>query len=850
MELPNPLKLPALSLLLLAACGNELEPRGQLMIAINSDMSVTKDMDEVRVEVKRADGTSLPDRQIPILPSQPAPFGKPLPGTLAIVPSDAGGESVRVRLTARRLNQDTGLSESRVVREAIVKVPTDRIAMLSMPLRWLCDGQVEAAEGDSFRSACPDEDDTCVAGACKSAKIEQNLLPDYQPSSVFGGGTPSGEGSKCLDVPYCFAQANVVRPAEDCSIPLPAAADPSKLNVALALPPESDGHCLDDPKKGAGKGSCYVPLDSDPEEGFWIDGSRIRLPEAACLRTNLVGIATTLACDTKSLSIPVCGPWNGWTAQGSDGAGGTSGVGAPGGASASGASPGQMSEDGGTSASGGTSSNGGFSTGGAPGKGGAAAIPGGGTGGKGGAGTAATGGSSNAAPVSSYWSFNEWHGCTWIFKSPDGKNSVSPQDFVNKPETPPYCISGTVGAEPSYLSYVELGFNVNQQMSCIYEPTIDAMGIGPAGITPGKNGIAINFTKSGNFPLRLQIQGPNGFLSGEAGDSERWCANIDAAQGKAFLPWTSFTPRCWESTPDKMGTPYALQELSTVVFVVPGALTDTPYDFCVVGLASGNSADDAPGLVTPIDQTGTLGGPGSTQLDFARVKVNVDGHDYIIQNNNFANPSNTDLTLSYKDNSFKITSGSGNSSETPASYPSIYIGNNGNTSNGAYSTKPGDNLPSPISAITSITSTFRYSGSTTVFSAAYDIWLASSPPAASYNASLNGSVMILLRDPQGKQPIGSKVASGITIAGMAWDVWVGTQSNGPVIAFVNPLKNDDSRAQNFANVNLKDFLTAAGSFGIASTMYVTDVFGGFQIWNGGAGGNLSVDEFACIVAKG
>jgi hypothetical protein len=30
-------------------------------------------------------------------------------------------------------------------------------------------------------------------------------------------------------------------------------------------------------------------------------------------------------------------------------------------------------------------------------------------------------------------------------------------------------------------------------------------------------------------------------------------------------------------------------------------------------------------------------------------------------------------------------------------------------------------------------------------------------------------------------------------------------------------------------------------------MYVTDVFAGFQIWSGGAGGGLSLDEFAAEV---
>jgi hypothetical protein len=337
-----------LTLALIAGCAIEAQPRGQLMIAIDSDMSVPKDMDEVRVEVRRADGTRLPDRQIPILPSLPAPFGKPLPGTLAIVPSDAGGEAVHVRLTARWFNPDTGVSESRVVREAIAKVPTDRVAMLRMPLRWLCDGSVKPTEDGSFRSDCPNEDDTCVAGACKPSNIDENLLPDYLPSQVFGGGTPAGKGSDCLNVQTCFAQTIALEPDKrDCTIPLPAGADPRKLNVALVLKPESDGHCLDDPEKGPGKGRCYIPLDSDPDEGFVIEGKRIRLPPAACMRTNVLGIAASLGCNTKDLSIPICGPWNGWAASPSDGAGG-SGASSAGGASSSGGMSTPSAANGGT----------------------------------------------------------------------------------------------------------------------------------------------------------------------------------------------------------------------------------------------------------------------------------------------------------------------------------------------------------------------------------------------------------------------------------------------------------------------------------------------------------------------
>ncbi|MET0793654.1 MAG: hypothetical protein ABW061_19195, partial [Polyangiaceae bacterium] len=339
------------------------------------------------------------------------------------------------------------------------------------------------------------------------------------------------------------------------------------------------------------------------------------------------------------------------------------------------------------------------------------------------------------------------------------------------------------------------------------------------------------------------------------GAADRWCATITEVQGKVFVPWSSFTPSCWETTAALKGTPYAKQPISAVVFTVPGKLTDTPYNFCVNGVAYGASVADAPdGPEAVGDQTGKIGGAGGTDLDFARAKVNVGGQNYIIQNNNWGNPSGTDLELTYKNNSFKITAGSGSGGDAPASFPSIYIGNNGNTANGVYSTKPGDNLPLQISAITSLLSTFRYSGSTSTFNATYDIWFAKSIPTATYNDGIDGFVMIWLRDPSGKQPIGTKDSNPVTIAGKSWNVWrgprgagpMGSQSNAPVVSFVNPTEDDNSRAQNFTNVDIKEFIKASG---FDTSWYLTDVFAGFEIWNGGSGGNLSVDEFKAVVAK-
>lgn len=458
-----------------------------------------------------------------------------------------------------------------------------------------------------------------------------------------------------------------------------------------------------------------------------------------------------------------------------------------------------------------------------------------------------------------YWVEKDWHGCAWTSKGSGGETTITPADFVAKPPADAFCVSGSVG--PTYESVAILGFNVNQptSTSCVAKAP-DPNAVGEPSVTPMADGLAVNFVKKGAntaFTLRVQVQGPNGHKEGAAGEADRWCATITETQGKVFVPYTMFTPKCWEATADKRGTPYAKQPISAVSFTVPGTMgAATPYDFCVNGFTYGTKADDAPdGPAVAGDQVGKVGTTVSPSGDFARAKVKVGGKDYIIQNNNWGNPSGTNLILSYKNNSFVITEGSGTGASAPASFPSIYIGNNGETANGVYSTKGSDGLPVQISAITSLPSTLRYSGSTNVYNAAYDIWFANSIPTAAYNDGIDGFVMIWLRDPGGKQPIGS-LQETVTIAGQSWGVWVGPRGDGPagyndapVVSFVNPTENDNSRAQSFKNVDLKAFFTAAAKHGISSNMYLTDVFGGFEIWDGGAGGNLAVDEFTAVVNK-
>ncbi len=457
-----------------------------------------------------------------------------------------------------------------------------------------------------------------------------------------------------------------------------------------------------------------------------------------------------------------------------------------------------------------------------------------------------------------YWRFGNWGGCAWtgvddltIGYEDDAGNvlsqltTISPDDFTSHSPNEAYCASGAVG--DNYEAVALVGFNLNEDPAtadCTYDPEA-AQRPGPPAVSLGESGIAANIVKRGSdtaFTFRVQIQGPDGGTD----PNDRWCATISATEGKFFVPYSDFNTECWEGG---NGSAYSGQDISAVVFLVPGSPTATPFEFCINGFNVGTTAEDAPDGPEEIqDQTGTVGFADSLDGDFDRVKITVDGEQYIIQNNNWGDP-NTDLILEYFNNSFEVIEGTGNTNGggVPASFPSIYIGANGNTANGAFSTSSTDNLPIQISQIGSIDTSASWSGTTNTFNATYDVWFANSPPTAEYKDALNGFVMLWLHDPEGAQPIGS-VQGSASLAGHNWDIWVGprggdgSNSSAPVVSFVA-----SGSVSSLPSFDLKEFITAAAPHGISDNMYLTDVFFGFEIWSGGAGGGLSVDNFTCVV---
>jgi Glycosyl hydrolase family 12 len=195
------------------------------------------------------------------------------------------------------------------------------------------------------------------------------------------------------------------------------------------------------------------------------------------------------------------------------------------------------------------------------------------------------------------------------------------------------------------------------------------------------------------------------------------------------------------------------------------------------------------------------------------------------------------------------TTGNVTGQGVPASFPSIYVGNNGDTQSandppmGSYTTKPGDQLPKQISAMQSAMTTAAYNKQGGDFNATYDIWLASGAPTSAYSDALSGFVMVWLYQPTGRSPIGSSKATK-TIDGTS------SPSNRPVISYVTNSMNKSFNLKPIlddAAANSATYTSGTGASNITSSMYVTDIFFGFEVWTGSAASNLSVTNFSVDV---
>jgi alpha-tubulin suppressor-like RCC1 family protein len=294
----------------IAAC--TAPSKGALMLAITTDMQAPKDVDVVSVYVT-TDGAPKFNYLGRVLPDGTVT----LPSTLAVVEPDQAGAQVRIRVTAFKTNAG-GSADAKVLRDVLTTVPHQRVALLSLPLDFVDDGSGsgnlpgmlvpgDAPEGitsfdpTQLTSACDftNKQQTMIVGVCASAVIDSSTLPTYDPSQVFGDGGPSS----CFPADTCFANAMTVAGTQgsSCSFAVPSGVDPATLNVGFVT--NATGACLP-------SGECYVPLPSDPNEGWTVQGGSVELAAGVCAKLgNGIGLAvSTGACPSKTTALPVCQP--------------------------------------------------------------------------------------------------------------------------------------------------------------------------------------------------------------------------------------------------------------------------------------------------------------------------------------------------------------------------------------------------------------------------------------------------------------------------------------------------------------------------------------------------------------
>lgn len=274
------------------ACSSNDSTEGQLILAVQTDMSVPEDVDKVRIEILSFGNVQFAND------FAVGESGLQIPATLGILPGKDPSSPVTIRVISKQ--QDT----VRTLREVVTTVPADRVATLRVPIQWLCDDTVEQ-EGKTVKSTCP-AGETCVAGTCKKKELDSDNLPDFQAEDIFGGASGPGQAGTCFDTVPCFADGFSAPVEEsDCSIAMPD--DEGKgVSVGIVTPKDGGGIC--------GSQACIVPLDANSDVGWQTtEGGRIQLPEAVCTRLGdgrALAVAVTTSCVQKTEGIPTCGPWS------------------------------------------------------------------------------------------------------------------------------------------------------------------------------------------------------------------------------------------------------------------------------------------------------------------------------------------------------------------------------------------------------------------------------------------------------------------------------------------------------------------------------------------------------------
>ena len=179
-----------------------------------------------------------------------------------------------------------------------------------------------------------------------------------------------------------------------------------------------------------------------------------------------------------------------------------------------------------------------------------------------------------------YVTTGTWKG--WAWPATEGPNkgttiTPAPSDqngpgFSAVKAGSPLCVSGSVIADAAYGGVGLLGVNINQDKTPANAPQNTW--------TPTGNGVKWQITNKGGSPLRIQINGVQGY------PNEAWCYPISttATSSGGAIKWADFNSKCWGEAGSV--TYNGTTPLTLALVVVPGLNTaNQPFEFCLEGLS-------------------------------------------------------------------------------------------------------------------------------------------------------------------------------------------------------------------------------------------------------------------------
>jgi hypothetical protein len=221
--------------------------------------------------------------------------------------------------------------------------------------------------------------------------------------------------------------------------------------------------------------------------------------------------------------------------------------------------------------------------------------------------------------------------------------------------------------------------------------------------------------------------------------------------------------------------------------------------------------------------------------------VPASGGTYIVQNNEFNSGAPECVTTDgHADFTVVNSSVDGATNGAPAGYPSIYEGCHwGKCSSGGLTATPIKVSDLTPGKVTTSWSTIQPGGGN-IYDVTYDIWF-NRTPATSGQPNCT-ELMIWLNHAGGVEPIGSQMASNVSIGGLSYNIWEGPQPWGDTVTY--------EMTTGITSVSGLDVGTLAQDAVrrgyLPESCYLIDVEAGFELWRGGAG--LATTSFSVSMA--